>query len=458
MVAPSSSIQADEINAFVEGAMNRWSVPGIAIGILRDGEVETSAFGVANRETGQPVMPAILFQVGSISKVFTATLVMQLVDEGIVDLDAPVRYYFPSLKLTDESATEAVTLRHLLTHTAGFYGDRFDDFGYGDDALSRSVASFDTLRQYTPPGEVWAYCNTGYQLAGAVIESLLGTTFEDAMRQRILGPLKLEQTFYHAHEVITRPHAVGHNTIPPIGDERPPSAEIAREWGRSRCRAAQGGISSNVVDLLRFAAFHMGDGTAQGVRVLSRDALGVMQQPLVEAALASHWGIGWSVDSIDGVAIIGHSGTTNGFQARLTLVPERHVAFACLTNCSLGAAAIQSIADRLLVRLTGLVRTEPPRISLAAERLAALAGRYERPDVTTTISAADDGLLVEVDGKNPITKQDMNLPPRRAVPVGESRFLLTEGEFAGSTFDFIENADNSVRFLRFGGRLSDRVE
>jgi hypothetical protein len=183
-----------------------------------------------------------------------------------------------------------------------------------------------------------------------------------------------------------------------------------------------------------------------------------MQQPLVDAALASHWGIGWSVDSIDDVAVIGHSGTTNGFQARLTLVPERDVAFACLTNSNLGAAAIQSIADCLLARLAGLVRTDPPRIALAPKQLAALAGRYERPDVTATISVMDDGLLVEVEGKNPMTKQDMTLPPRRAVPVGERTFLLTEGEIAGSTFDFIVNADNVVRFLRFGGRLSDRVE
>jgi CubicO group peptidase (beta-lactamase class C family) len=278
------------------------------------------------------------------------------------------------------------------------------------------------------------------------------------MRQRILGPLGLEHTFYHAHEVITRPHAVGHNTIPPAGDERPLPPNIAREWGRSRCRAAQGGISSSVADLLRFAAFHMGDGTAQGARILSHEALLAMQEPLVEAALSSHWGIGWSVDSIDGVAVIGHGGTTNGFQARLTLVPERRIAFACLTNSNLGAAAIQSIADDLLARLAGLSRTDPPGISIAPERLAGFAGRYERPDIVTTISATEDGLLVEVRGKNPITKSDMTLPPRRAVPVAERTFLLTEGELAGSTFDFIVNAEGGTRFLRFGGRLSDRVE
>ncbi|MGE0543440.1 MAG: serine hydrolase domain-containing protein [Dehalococcoidia bacterium] len=457
MAAPSRAIQADEVNVVVREAMDRWSVPGVALGILQRGEIEVFAQGVANRETGQLVTPATLFQVGSISKVFTATLVMQLVDQGLVNLDVPINAYLPSIRLADASAAGAVTLRHLLTHTAGFYGDRFDDFGYGDDALSRSIAGFDTLRQYTPPGELWAYCNTGFQLAGAVIESVLATTFEDAMRQRILEPLHLEHTFYHAHDVITRPHAVGHNTTPPSGDERPPPPSVAREWGRSRCRAAQGGITSNVVDLLRFAAFHLGDGRANDVRVLSTEALLAMQQPIVAAGMTPHWGIGWSVDAINGIAVIGHGGTTNGFQAGLTLIPEYGVAFACLTNSNLGAAAIRTIGERLMERLIGLRRTDPPQLSLQPEQLAVFAGRYERPDIVTTISASDDGLLVEVQGKNPITRSDMTMPARRAVPVAERTFLLIEGESAGSTFDFIVDGSGSLRFLRYGGRLADRV-
>jgi hypothetical protein len=183
-----------------------------------------------------------------------------------------------------------------------------------------------------------------------------------------------------------------------------------------------------------------------------------MQQPIVESAMSAHWGIGWSVDAIDGVAVIGHSGSTNGFQARLTLVPERRIAFACLTNSNLGAAVIRTIDDRLLEQLTGLRRIDPTPISLPPKGLAAFAGRYERPDIVTTISATDDGLLVEVQGKNPITKTDMTLPVRRAVPVAERTFLLLEGESAGSTFDFIMDGDGGPRFLRHGGRLSDRVE
>jgi CubicO group peptidase (beta-lactamase class C family) len=373
----------------------------------------------------------------------------------VIDLDAPVRRYLPALKLADDAATRTVTLRHLLTHTAGFYGDRFDDHGYGDDALTRSIATFDTLRQWTVPGETWAYCNTGFQLAGAVVEAVLGQSFERAMRTRILDPLGMARSFYFAHEAITYPVAVGHNTQPPYGDERPGTPEVAREWGRSRCRSAQGGLLSTVEDLLRFAAFHMGDGTAGETGVMSAGSIRAMREPLVEAALAPHWGVGWAVEEIDGVRLAGHGGTTNGFQARLTLVPERGFAFACLTNSNLGAAAYRAIGDYLLDRHLGLRRREEPRVALPAEALSRFAGRYDRPGVAVTVAADGDGLRTVTRGKDPITKADMALPARRAEPIGERTFRILDGEQAGSTFDFLLDADGTVRFLRLGGRLLD---
>jgi len=457
MVETLRAIDRAPLDEAVHTAMERWAVPGLTLGVLQDGTVETCSYGTVSLETGWPVTPETLFQIGSISKVFTATLVMQLVDEGRLDLDVPVAHYLPSLRLADDAATGAVTLRRLLTHTAGFYGDRFDDHGYGDDALTRSIATFASLRQDTPPGALWAYCNTGFQLAGAVIEAVLETTFEAAMRERILAPLGLTRSFYFAHEAITYPVATGHNTVPPEGEERPATPEVAHEWGRSRCRAAQGGLLSTVADLLRFAAFHMGDGTAGDTRVLSEKSVRAMQQPQVEAAMSPHWGIGWSVDSIDDVAVVGHGGTTNGFQARLTFVPERRFAFACLTNSNLGSAAIRSIEDWVLERYAGLRRTDPPRVALSPDALARFAGRYERPDVVATVAVAGDGLQIAVDGKNPITKADMTTERGYAVPIGQQKFFEAGGVYAGSTFDFILDDDGAPRFLRLGGRLSDRV-
>jgi CubicO group peptidase (beta-lactamase class C family) len=151
--------------------MARWSVPGLAIGLLHQGQVEMSGYGIASVETVQPVVPETLFQIGSISKVFTTTLVMTLVDEDRLDLDQPVITCLPELPLADPAARQGVTLRHLLTHTGGFVGDRFDDHGSGDGALARAIAALGILRQQTPLGETWTYCNAGFDIAGRCVEN-----------------------------------------------------------------------------------------------------------------------------------------------------------------------------------------------------------------------------------------------------------------------------------------------
>src|SRR5262245_52853995 len=112
------------------------SVPGAAVGVLHDGVERHEGFGVTSVENTLDVTPDTRFQIGSISKTFTGTVVLYLVAEGLLDLDRPVREYLPDLALADADATQRVTLRHLLTHTAGWIGDFFEDTGGGDDALA----------------------------------------------------------------------------------------------------------------------------------------------------------------------------------------------------------------------------------------------------------------------------------------------------------------------------------
>jgi CubicO group peptidase (beta-lactamase class C family) len=191
-----------KLEPFILQQMEQWSVPGVSVGIFDGDDVEFAGFGICNIETGQPVAPETLFQIGSISKIFTATLAMTLVDEGKLDLDAPVVTYVPELALQDAAARERITVRHLLTHTSGFFGDRFDDQGNGDDALEKAVRAFGDLPQQTEPGELYTYCNAGIDLVGRAIENILGQTFESAMRKRVFDRLGLERSTYFAAEAI----------------------------------------------------------------------------------------------------------------------------------------------------------------------------------------------------------------------------------------------------------------
>ena len=166
-------------------------VPGAQLGILRLGadaaadEVVIATHGYLHVPTQTPVTEGTVFQYGSISKVWTATVIQQLVDAGITTLDTPVIEILPDFELADAEAARTVTLRHLLAHTSGIDGDVFTDTGRGDDNLEKYVALLKEQTQNHPIGATWSYCNAGFSLLGRVIEVLTGTTWDAAMRERL---------------------------------------------------------------------------------------------------------------------------------------------------------------------------------------------------------------------------------------------------------------------------------
>ena len=435
----------------VDEARERWEVPGIAAAVWRDGAVESCASGITSIETNQPVTPSTLFQIGSITKVFTATLVMTLVDEGRLDLDEPVATYLPDLQLVDPEAQRTITLRHLLSHTSGVEGDRFEDsYGIGDDALTKRLAAFQDHRQLTPPGELWAYCNSGFYLAAAVIERILGTTYEAAMRERVFEPLELSRSFLFAHEAITYPVAVGHNQAP--GDE----PEIARAYPLPRFANGAGAIISTVEDLVSFAAFHMDDGRIDGKQVLSEAAVRQMQAEQTRAAnFAEAYGIGWAIYRDNGVRVIGHGGSTNGFRASLILVPSERFALALLTNSSSGAHANEQIEQWALAHYFGIERQTPELVKLEDAELARYAGHYRTRYARVTVTPRDGGLQADLFVHYPPAPKETAVPPMFLRPTSDREFVVTEGDDEDSRSDFILNSDGTPRFYRVGGRLAE---
>ena len=462
MATESSLIPAD-LDAHIRAQIARWTVPGVVVGVLRDGERETRAYGVTSLETGYPVRTDTLFPIGSISKVYTAALVMTLVDDGTLDLDAPVVTYLPDLRLADERARETISLRQLLTHQSGLYGDYYDDFGMGDDALARCVASFPTLRQLSTPGELWAYCSSGFMLAGRIIEEVTGQPFETAMRQHIFAPLGLDRSFFFADEAIVYPTAVGHALKTPGGDEH----EVRRRYLLSRNVAPAGGIISDADDLLTFAAFSMGDGAWNGRRVLSPVALEAMQAPLVRApnypaaGFAEWGGLGWAIRFSDGVKVVEHGGSLHGFEVKLKFVPAHRFAIAILTNSGRGSVLGDRVAEWALDHVLGLRATSPTPIALSNDALARFAGRYRLAvddEEEAAITVADGGLRRVMKEIDPVTQTELTYPPNLLRPIAEREFVaVTQDENEGSRIDFIERGDGSMRFLRMGGRLYEPV-
>jgi len=432
----------------IEAQMEEWSPPGIAVGIFHEGETDTEAHGIASIETQHPLTPNTLLQIGSISKVFTTTLLMTVVEEGKIDLDIPIITYVPDLPLADAHARATITPRHLVTHMAGFYGDRFDDHGPGDDAIAKAVAAFGDLRQQTAPGELWTYCNAGFDLVGRAIELVLDQGFEEVMRERVFEPLGLERTTYFAAEAIRHAVSVGHAQEP--GEE----IRISNPWPIPRRSNPAGGISSTVGELLRFARCHMNDGEFDGKRVISVASAREMRRQQTIAEPGQTWGLGWARRELGGVTILEHTGATNGFTARLTTVPERNFAIAVLTNADRGSMSHTKIAEAALDRLLGLPPVKPSTVSLDPSLLAKYAGRYKHDLAELTLSVDNGGLHVDRVSTNPFSEETRPLEPFRLVPTDAQTFVVESGILDGMTADFILNADDSVRFLRFGGRLA----
>jgi CubicO group peptidase (beta-lactamase class C family) len=442
------------LEACVLQELGTWTVPGMAVGVLQDGRLDAFGFGVTSLETRQPVTPETLFQIGSITKVYTATLVMRLVEEGQVDLDTPVAEYLPDLRLADVQAQRVVTLRHLLTHTSGLEGDRFVDYGMGDDALRRAIAEFHSLRQLTPPGSLWSYCNTGFYLVGAVVEQIAGTTFETAMRERLLEPLGAHRSFFFAHEAITYPVAVGHEQKTPEA-----AAKVVRPYPVPRCINAAGGLIVTVGDLIRFATLHLGGGMVDGTCLLRKSSVRSMHEPQAPAAnFADAFGLGWVLRTIGGRTVIGHWGTTNGFRAQMVLVLGTGFAMAMLSNGSRGHAAMRRIENWALDHYCGIRHEEPSPIKLSPAELRAFTGRYEELHARLTISTYDNGLRVERIRKEPESDVEEQDPPFLMSPVSAREFTITEGEDEGLRVDFILDNDGKPRFVRMRGRLADRVD
>jgi CubicO group peptidase (beta-lactamase class C family) len=446
------------LEAAVQGEAARHNVPGIAIGILQNGHIEVATAGFASFAAHQPVTPKTLFQIGSISKVFTATLVQQLVQEGTLSLDEPVITYLPDFKLADTDAQNTITLRHLLSHTSGIEGDYFEDLGLGDDALARAVAQFPELKQWNAPGELFAYCNSGFYLTGRIIEVVTGKTFEDVMREKLLTPLGTPDITLHTYEAILRDQAIGYNL-----NDRGAGHEVADPFAFSRQVTAAGNLMAPVDQLLRFAQLHLNDGTIDGTRLLDARLAREMREPSPVAAEGQDiFGVGWAIRPISGEFSVMHNGGTNGFRALLTVLPNKDFAVAVLTNGSRGDAAHTALNAWALERYRGIKPTAPPEpVSLSNAQLQRWAGNWERHDRRLEIEVRDGDLVGQAVTIEPRAVTFTGDPiPFELDPLSETSFRVRAGELKGMVLDFMEldpdRKGNYRALVRLGSRLAER--
>ncbi len=427
----------------------RHRVPGFQVGLLSaDGDVRVLASGRTGAETGVAATPDTLFHYGSITKVWTTTLVMQLVDEGMLTLDTKVVDVLPGFTLADPGHAEAITVRHLLVHTSGIDGDVFTDTGDGDDALEKYVAHLATAVSVTEPGGPLSYCNAGFVVAGRIVEVLRGRTWDEVLAERICRPLGLTR-------VLTRPNnaplfrtAVGHLRDPETDQLKP-----TPRWQLPRSVGPAGTITGDSADLLRFLAAHLRDGVGlNGERILSAESTRFMREQQVDLSAhlstLSGWALGWSLSDWGGVAEVGHNGNTSGQVAQMHTFPELGLAMCVLTNSDSGPALADDIEAELGKEL-GLTPTTPREDPDAAEAdLKAVAGTYETTLVRCELALEDDGLVLHLSEKG-TASGSASPEPSPVTPLSRNRFAFDRN---GARREFAHLTHNGKQYV-FAGRL-----
>ena len=330
-------------------------VPAAAVAVGLGDDVVDAAAGVLHLGTGVEADTDSVFQIGSVTKVWTATLVLQLVDEGLLDLDATVRTYLPDVRVADESASATMTVRQLLCHTAGFEGDVFTDTGRGDDCVEKLVATLDDVPQLFPPGELFSYNNAGYCVLGRIVEVLRGASYDACLAEYLIGPLGLTHAAPSPYEAIMYRAAMGHVQRDPDAEQEP-----APFWALTRSNGPAGAmLAMTARDLVAFARMHLSDGAAaDGTQVLTPESVVAMRTHEVTLpdlrVLGTGWGLGWELFENVGVPMVGHDGNTVGQASFLRVVPELGLSVALLTNGGDPYGLFHDVVGHVLRELAGI--------------------------------------------------------------------------------------------------------
>jgi CubicO group peptidase (beta-lactamase class C family) len=435
--------------------MERYRIPGVSYGLLYRGRQYVRGFGVTDVGNPAPVTGDTMFRVASTTKTFTGTTVMRLVERGRLDLDRTVRSYLPGFRTADAAASARVTVRQVLNHSAGWLGDYFLDTGTGDGALAAYVEGMARVPQLTPPGRVFAYNNAAISVAGRLIEVATGRPYETAVRDLILKPLRLGHSEFFVGDV-----PGGVVATPHYPDATGAPVAVPELLWMPRGVHPAGGLISSAQDQLRWAKYHLGDGSP----LLSGRSLRAMRsRPGPGGTLFVELdgvGVTWMLrPTAEGPKVVQHGGDWPGHHSGFLMVPERDFALTVLTNSETGPDLLTELFadDWALSRFAGVHNLPAVARSLPAAQLAAYEGSYtaQQIDVDATVYTqqidlvADAGQLsVRVGGTEALRlafyRKDYVL------------VLAPDGTDTKFRADFVRGNDGTVAFLRYGGRLYRR--
>lgn len=442
--APSADALFRELDERIESAMARYHVPGVAVGVFYEGREYVRGYGTTNVERPAAVGGDTLFRIGSVTKTFTGTAMMRLVEKGKVRLDAPVRAYLPSLQLADASVAGRVTVRQLLNHSAGWLGDDYASYGSGNDALASYVAGMRWLQQLTPPGKILAYNNAAVDLAGRVIEVVTATSYEDAVETLVLEPLGLKHSGFVTERFAIEEIATSHD----VKNGR--AVVDAASWAFPRSLNPTGGLISSARDQLRYARFHL------GYPAMQRDPGPGGTLSMEVDGVCVTW---WQRRTAEGVPVFTHLGSWGGQNADLLIVQARGFAMSILTNSTSGPMIIADV-DRsgwALGRFAGLHNPPAEPKALSSRELSAYEGEYQSWTVPPDGSPQKpERLVVELRAASGGLRATGDLELELAF-YRRDFVVTTDAQGLSKRSDFVRGSNGDVAWYRDNGRIFQRL-
>ena len=425
----SGRSNTDTLASRLVASIQKHKVPGASAAVFRGGQWEVAAAGVTNVTTGVDVTAETVMHIGSITKVLTATLVMQLVDEGRVELAAPLKRYLPDFQVADRVATELITLEMLLNHTCGIDGEYFPAAGPDAERIEDAIVRIARQGQIHAPGAELSYCNAGAVLAGYLAQRLLGKSWYTLVEERIFKPLDLQHSVVQPAEALLHRAAVGHYL-------NKDGTNIRTSFAFLNPSFAPAGATAMLAakDLATFALAHVNDGMgANGHRLLSAASARRMRRQTAawRGVGGGGFGLGWmTMDK----GIVGHDGGGPGIVSWLYADPAAKTVAAVLTNAAhggpvgdeitaplyeaAGAKALGADYDELEKQATDTHVDPRP-----------YAGDYESVTLVIRVIPHEEGIALRVRGKVRFYETDIleESPPLPLRPIRNGHFTTGQG-------------------------------
>lgn len=461
-------------DAFIAELMALYDIPGAGVALIQNGVVvHIQGYGVRSTESGDPVTPDTLFAIGSVTKSFTALGVMRLVDQGQIQLDAPVITYLPNFQLADPNATQQVTVRQLLAQTSGLSGGNDAAWVSGQIAtLQAAVDYVATLPLVAAPGSAHIYSNYNYAIAGYLIEQVTGESWPNFMREHILTPLEMPDANFDIPTLEQTPnHALPHR-LDVLEGMQP------RSYVSLAGISSAGALNMSTREMANYLRFQLRDGSP----LLSTTTLNEMhtqqaayppQPPVGPTGFQTNgYALGWFTADFNGYSVLWHNGSIDGFYTMVMFIPSEKTGVAVLSNAGLGTASLFTLAASLglLERMIGMNTTRDVVAALNEEAAFDPVDRQNKLEAARSYQADPAewtpllGTYSGTSGAVSVEERDgtlyLNLSSRQLelIPFGPTSFVTANRARDGliTTYTFVIGSDSSVTLSQDGTPIGQK--